>query len=88
MPRIAIRSLCEGENPYVVCHHAEDLGLKIEGGILTGKVDVQGTIAKSLPFLSFKGMLSFRVDFECARCLRTFLREFRVPFRCSYEQVN
>jgi uncharacterized metal-binding protein YceD (DUF177 family) len=88
MPRIAIRSLCEGENPYVACHPAEDLGLKIEGGILNGKVDVQGIIAKSLPFLAFKGMISFRVDFECARCLRPFFREFRVPLRSRYEQVN
>jgi uncharacterized protein len=88
MTKIAIRSLCEGENPYAVCHPAEDLGLKIEGGALAGKVDVQGVIAKSLPFLAFKGMLSFRVDFECARCLKPFLREFRVPLRCSFEQVN
>ena len=88
MTRIAIRSLCDGENPYAVCHPAEDLSLKIEGGILAGKVDVQGVIAKSLPFLTFKGMLSFRVDFECGRCLKPFLREFRVPLRCSYEQVN
>jgi uncharacterized protein len=88
MTRIAIRSLYEGENPYAVCHPAEDLGLTIEGGALAGTVDVQGAIVKSRTFLAFKGMLSFRVDFECARCLKPFLREFRVPLRCSYEQVN
>jgi len=88
MTRIAIRSLCEGESPYAFCHPAEDFGLKIEGGVLAGKVDVQGAIEKSLPFLAFKGMLSFRVDFECARCLKPFLREFWVPFHCSYEQVS
>lgn len=83
-----IASLREGENSYTNRLPAEDLDLKIEGETLVEEVEIQGVITKSLPYLGFIGTLSFRVDFECARCLKHFLREFRIPVGSHYQQVD
>ncbi len=88
MTKIPIAPLREGENSYSNRLPAEELDLKIEEGTVVGEVEIQGIITKSLPHLSFVGTLGFRVDFECARCVKSFLREFRVPARNRYQQVD
>lgn len=88
MTKILIGSLREGENPYQSRFPAEELDLKLDSGALDGEVEVRGVIARFSSHIAMNATLAFRVEFECARCLKSFVRDYRIPLRSRYQQVE
>ncbi|HMJ09290.1 MAG TPA: DUF177 domain-containing protein [Pyrinomonadaceae bacterium] len=81
---IELSSIDIGTHPFEITVPASELDLDLDGVKLTGTVEANGEVVKSIAQTDVRGHIAADAEIDCVRCLQPVKRDLAIDFEVSF----